>query len=879
MLLYGSTLPEKPSFAPNARSAAEADRAADKLWDAERDVMRFRDNANAFEAARAEAYERRNRAIFEATGRQLENPYRASREALDRSLRETGATSPYELLQRRARGFADWRGDLEKQWQADVAQLAKEFPQHAGILSGPIDEDAYRVAREAEAAVAAAGAEGEAAGVGGMRSFLNRAGGSIAGAARDPLQIATLFAGGGPSFPAKFALGRIASTMLTEAAVNAGAEGVIQAASQDWRRKAGVESGLAPALEQVGIAALFGAGAGGLLRGGVEVFGALGRAAPEEALARIAAGDAAPGDVAALAEALGRPADDVSVRVAEIAAEQPALDRAAFGAALDTAEGERLAAEALRAAENPVDLPPSIDDAEERFRQAERIARSQTAVGRNPRKPVSLVEFLYARGGVLDPDGDLKAMGADRLIRDRSRAGSRGRGTIADRRVPLDMAREAAEEAGYIGVADGYQTTTVRDLLDAIDAELRGDPVYAREDAELAEARRTYEEAVRGRDEYRRLVGRVDSVREELGLDPLDDAVLIRATELVDDETDEAAALERAIEEDYRAYAERSGPVESSDADDVLFFDETPGDDAGAMRRAGGEAGGPGGDGDVSRGPGGSQAPGQQFPRAGGAQETEQPLRAAGDTPEPASPEAGEAAAQALNEVRGTRETSSGNSRIRDSEWSRQYAETDETMAMTARFKAAYAADAEYQRLFNAAKELKEQAADRKAELFEAEDRKRERAYRSDRVVKAEIDEAIAQARKAASFMSRNYNAAEKAVSERARQIQERVRAEPPDTPTEKTEAGEQALIPGVKPVSTREKLEAEGAKPLKGGDAAPPEGGLFDLEARKQLDIWDVMPAARTPEGKPLYTTHADMTAEAERTEFFSDLIKSCKE
>lgn len=749
MFLYGSTLPENPTFAPNPRAAAEADRAAGQLWDAERDLMLYRDNANAFEAARAEAYERRNTAIFEATGRQLENPYRASRAALDKSLQVTGATSTYELLQRRQKSFADWRGDLEREWQAEIAQLGKEFPQHADVLGGSIDEDAYRVAREAEAASGAVGAEADAAGVGGIRAFLNRAGGSIAGMARDPLQAAALLAGGGPSVPAKFALGRIASTMLTEAVVNGGVEATVQAASQDWRRKAGVESGLAPALKQVGIAALFGAGAGGLLQGGVEAFRALGRVAPEEALARVAAGAPQPGDMAAIGAALGRPADDELVRAAEVAAEQPALDRAAFGGAIDTPEGERLAAELVRDAENPVDLPPTVAEAEERFRQAERIARAQSPIGRNPRKPQSLVQFLEARGGVLDDRGELAAIGGGRLSRDRS-----GRGR-PDNRVSLDYAREAAEEAGYIGVADGYQTTSVRDLLDAIDQELRGDPVFSRVDGQAVADRRAHEDAVRGRDEYRRAVGRVDSVREELGYEPLDDAVLIRATELVDDEIDEAAALEQAIAEDYRSYSDRAGPVEISDADDIPFFDRAPADDAGAVRPDGGEAGATGVGGDGPGGQGGSQPPGEQFPRAGGLQAEVQPLRAAGDTPEPATPEAGEAAALALTEARG---------------------------------------------------------------------------------------------------------ASEKTLSE-------------------KTGAGEQTLIPGVKPVSTKEKLEAEGGKPMRGGDAAPPAGGLFDLEARDQLDIWDVMPATRTPDGKTLYTTHADMTAEAERTEFFSDLIKSCKD
>lgn len=59
---------------------------------------------------------------------------------------------------------------------------------------------------------------------------------------------------------------------------------------------------------------------------------------------------------------------------------------------------------------------------------------------------------------------------------------------------------------------------------------------------------------------------------------------------------------------------------------------------------------------------------------------------------------------------------------------------------------------------------------------------------------------------------------------------------------TEKTEAGEQSLIPGVKPVSTKEKIENEAKKPMRGGNAAP--GGLFDEGARNQTDLLDQIAA-----------------------------------
>lgn len=67
-----------------------------------------------------------------------------------------------------------------------------------------------------------------------------------------------------------------------------------------------------------------------------------------------------------------------------------------------------------------------------------------------------------------------------------------------------------------------------------------------------------------------------------------------------------------------------------------------------------------------------------------------------------------------------------------------------------------------------------------------------------------------------------------------------RVVARPP-TPT-----GEQALIPGVKPVTTPEKLAVEGKRPL-AGEAAPfGETPLGDVSARGQIDLVEAAKAAR---------------------------------
>ncbi len=114
-------------------------------------------------------------------------------------------------------------------------------------------------------------------------------------------------------------------------------------------------------------------------------------------------------------------------------------------------------------------------------------------VAKPPRRksgPRSLLEFLVEKGG-LAPHGDLRAMDAQK----RKVFGvSNDPRLVRPKGLSLDAAREAAEEAGYIGgMTNDYQTTTIRDLLDAIDAELRGNEVFSTFQAGDAEAARQEE--------------------------------------------------------------------------------------------------------------------------------------------------------------------------------------------------------------------------------------------------------------------------------------------------------------------------------------------------------------------------------------------------
>lgn len=753
MFLHSSRLPDNPSFSQSLDDAEAADTAARRLWDATRDLQVYKENTYAEEAARAEAYERRNKAIFDATGVQLENPYRASEAELERSTWERRFSGP--------RGFKTWRDRLESEWQQKVRDLARERPEHSGVIAADrsITEDAYTVAQGAERDFDAASTDPA---LGGARRLGNMLGGGIAGMVRDPLQVGTLVLGGGISGPARTAFGRILQTVLTEATINGGVEAGLQAASWDWKSRAGLEHGLGESLQQVGLAFLFGGGVGGLIQGGAEVFRLLGKAAPTEALERAAAGTPEPGDLPAIAEALDVPLPAGTSRVAELAAEQRTMDADAFGpppAGVPEADAERLAAEAVRAAENPSGLPPSRD-MQERLEAIERVVRREFPLGAPPRRPTTLMQFLAGRNvrGIRDDGGELAAMGLSRKFVPGGGALVRPSGKR------LDHARELAAEAGYFDDIYGdaeraVASSTTDDLLRLLRQEAAGEPAFSvRQDGDRITAWAEYEQGQRRQQAYRQIVEEVDSAIGDLGIEHrLDDAILARAAAMVDDETDAAIALERALEEDYRlaelALSERGEVLTNEPEYDIPFFDMA--EDGRTGSEAGGDARSPGLIDQYGRR--GEPSPdSEQLQSAGGDQGQAQPgLLAPGATPEPATPEAVELADAALTEAR-----------------------------------------------------------------------------------------------------------------------------RPGDQPqTEQTAAGEQTLLEGVQPVSTRDRLEAEGAKPMRGGDAPPPEGGLFDIEARQQIDMWDAMPAATDAEGKTLFTTHQDMVDDSERTAFLGDLIASCKD
>jgi hypothetical protein len=64
---------------------------------------------------------------------------------------------------------------------------------------------------------------------------------------------------------------------------------------------------------------------------------------------------------------------------------------------------------------------------------------------------------------------------------------------------------------------------------------------------------------------------------------------------------------------------------------------------------------------------------------------------------------------------------------------------------------------------------------------------------------------------------------------------------------SEPIESGEQTLVPGVRPVTTRDRLEWKMTQPKAGSRAQKPcDLGMFDANARNQLHLIDLIRATQ---------------------------------
>lgn len=347
-----------------------------EAFEAGRDAATFIDNSIGYIAAREEAYDRRNAAIKAATGVDLPNPMRQvpSRPAADQAAAASllpGVPTSEQLDAASAENMRQYEARRQ-----ELAEAHAEDPVALAAIAAwrPIDEEMKLLARDVERRA------GEALGAPSSRPWLKWGGyfaGAIAGGFRDPLNVAAMMFGGGPS-TARTATGAVLKTALREGLFNAGAEAAVQPAIQKWRDELGLEHGLGEAAKNVAMA--FGVGA--LVGGGVEgvrrVAGGVRRPAAdlsppdappavpappsppsapasEPVIARALAGDE---DALIAAAREARDALDPAAIAAADALEADRLARAAAPAGVPPADHEAAVAQAVRHAEDPDEPPP-----------------------------------------------------------------------------------------------------------------------------------------------------------------------------------------------------------------------------------------------------------------------------------------------------------------------------------------------------------------------------------------------------------------------------------------------------------------------------------------------------------------------------------------
>ena len=155
---------------------------------------------------------------------------------------------------------------------------------------------------------------------------------------------------------------------------------------------------------------------------------------------------------------------------------------------------------------------------------------------KRPPKPPSLFDFLISKGGV-QPDGDLKAIGLEKVHHQRA-------GRLLNKKgAKADMAREAAVEAGYLP-----PDADLADFYDALAQENAGSPVYppeyATEVGQWEQGRAADRERIRGEE----LAAEARAAAEESGVRLTPDEEMHAARLMV-----EGARPEEAVYEAVRA--------------------------------------------------------------------------------------------------------------------------------------------------------------------------------------------------------------------------------------------------------------------------------------------------------------------------------------
>ncbi|TGQ11231.1 hypothetical protein EN858_15020 [Mesorhizobium sp. M4B.F.Ca.ET.215.01.1.1] len=419
--------------------------------------------------------------------------------------------------------------------------------------------------------------------------------GGLGGQALDPINYIPVFGEAVQSAQvARF--GYVGGRLLTTAADAAINTGVASIATAGERAKFGDDVSWQTTISQIATAALLG-GAFGALHG---VIG--GRA-----------------EARALSEADARLSDLKTTQEARIALNE-GIDAVVRGEDVNLSPNATEPLQRVADSLGPVEPSALFEPSSPESRQAaiDRIVNEDMPVGAAPPQPVSLMQFLASKsvGGIKDDGGELATMGLSRKF-------VPGGGALVTKRGKgLDYAREAAAEAGFFDHIYGDPETavaksTTRDLLDMLSAERDGQPGFSnRLDGGRKLAHEQFAHDQGAQDSYRRVLDEVNGALDTLGIEhKVDDNIIRRAAQLTgQDNLDPATALEHAIYEDYRKFAdamdERGQGFSNEPAFNIPFFDEP-----GSASRAGQDVGAQGSNG--AQGRRGTNAPdSEQFARS-----------------------------------------------------------------------------------------------------------------------------------------------------------------------------------------------------------------------------------------------------------------------
>lgn len=322
-----------------AMRALENREAIGDLFSAAERQTRTVDAFSAREQAMAEVYERRIKAVRDLTGVTLENPEMGGYRLSEREMRRLTVNGPIDPATYRRERF-----------EAELGALREKHPDQIEALTfGDVGEDAKAVAAGADATLQRTAATTP---LSGPESLAVQFAGGLYGMRRDPLFQGSLFLGPTTAV-GRTALARVGSAAVRQGLFNMGLSAAEQPTVQAWRAEVGLKHGITPAMENIGLAFLFGAIPGAAFRGVHE-------ARVQGAVERVLAGMPEKGDMDVALRAVGAdlaPHEARALRLGEEMAEADRVVQPPPSKDIAPEFADDLHTAALRAADDPIGQP------------------------------------------------------------------------------------------------------------------------------------------------------------------------------------------------------------------------------------------------------------------------------------------------------------------------------------------------------------------------------------------------------------------------------------------------------------------------------------------------------------------------------------------